>query len=105
MTAKEFIAKLPPGELDRFGVIFHYLSDHIIDARLQSGMRLIDLTDVRAFLYEVALAARIADPRQWNSVSANSTCPRCGHVHQGSSECGQEMEPGRICRCEIEVGA
>lgn len=105
MTAKEFIAKLPPGELDRFGVIFHYLSDHIIEARLQSGLRLIDLTDVRAYLYEVALAARIADPRQCRSVSTESMCHNCGHVHQGFAECGQEMGPGRICRCEMEVTA
>lgn len=35
--------------------------------------------------------------------SLDRTCARCGHVHQGSSECGQEMGPGRICRCAMEL--
>jgi hypothetical protein len=31
-----------------------------------------------------------------------STCPRCGHIHQGERECGEDMGGGRICRCEME---
>jgi hypothetical protein len=30
-------------------------------------------------------------------------CPRCGHVHQGEKECGEEMGANRFCRCELEV--
>lgn len=32
-------------------------------------------------------------------------CPRCGHVHQGDRECGEDIGGGRRCRCEMEVPA
>lgn len=51
----------------------------------------------------VQLASNVITPAPKGSL--DRTCPRCGHVHQGSSECGQEMGPGRICRCEMEVTA
>jgi hypothetical protein len=35
----------------------------------------------------------------------DETCPRCGHIHQGDSECGEQMGGGRICRCELSVPA
>ncbi len=31
------------------------------------------------------------------------TCPRCGHIHEGSKECGMVMGQNLICRCEYEV--
>jgi hypothetical protein len=33
----------------------------------------------------------------------DKTCPRCGHVHEGDSECGQFMGGGGYCRCELPV--
>jgi hypothetical protein len=33
------------------------------------------------------------------------TCPRCGHLHQGEKECGEQIGGGRICRCELDVPA
>lgn len=33
-----------------------------------------------------------------------STCPRCGHVHQGA-ECGEDLGGGGHCRCEYSVPA
>jgi hypothetical protein len=32
-----------------------------------------------------------------------STCPRCGHVHQGSEECGEDLGGAGKCRCEYAV--
>lgn len=107
MTARDFIAKLAPEELDRLSGMFRHLAEHITEARLSTGLRLIDLTDVRAYFYELASAADFFDSPQGRAMrhSVDSTCPRCGHVHQGSAECGQEIGGGRICRCELEVRA
>ena len=125
MTAQDFIAKLAPVELERLSLIFHRLADGITEARLRTGMRLIDLTDVKAYLYELALAAKVRDSGQSTGVSnlaerrpvskvtcrsldgrnLDSSCPRCGHVHEGLAECGCDLGGGRICRCEMEVRA
>lgn len=34
---------------------------------------------------------------------SDPTCPRCGHVHEGSGECGVSIGAGRVCRCELEM--
>lgn len=33
----------------------------------------------------------------------DSTCPRCGHIHEGLQECGVRIGPNHVCRCEYEV--
>ncbi len=35
----------------------------------------------------------------------DSTCPRCGHIHEGTGECGVSMGKDRLCRCDLEVPA
>lgn len=109
-------------------VVFTFLADHICNARLANGARLLDLSDVRAWFLE---AAECAHRRDWpESVelshlramvdreigprpkltgrtldrrTLDSTCPRCGHIHEGVGECGMAMGNGRHCRCEMEV--
>jgi hypothetical protein len=60
MTASDFVERLAPIDLDRQALIFAYLAEHIHEARLASGMGLLDLSDVRAFLHEVALTAKVS---------------------------------------------
>ncbi len=105
MTATEVIAKLAPVDLERLGKIFKFLGDHATELRLSSGRRLVDLTDVREYFQDLALAASFAGSPQSTARVFDSTCPRCGHVHQGVSECGELMGGGGICRCEMEVSA
>ena len=125
MTAREFIAQLAPVDLDRLSTVFHSLSEHTLGARLEAGRRLTDVMDFREYLEELSEAARVAhtlsqrklpsyvrDRRVLQQLSEQTprrpfadSCPRCGHVHQGVSECGEPMGGGRICRCEMEVHA
>ena len=53
-----------------------------------------------ALAHSAYLKPPAPQPR-WN----DSTCPRCGHVHEGVGECGVSMGKDRICRCELEVSA
>jgi hypothetical protein len=59
MTAQELIAGLRamvgPQEVR---VIFHYLANHAIEARLAEGQRITDVSDVVAWLRELAEAAK-----------------------------------------------
>lgn len=34
--------------------------------------------------------------------AAGDWCHRCGHVHEGVSECGVDMGNGRVCPCQLE---
>ena len=117
MNAREAIANLR--ELARFSVVvkhgpqvlFHYLADHVCDARLVGGQRLIDATDFAAWLRELADASIAKITAESGRVlimrdrTLDKTCPWCSHIHQGEAECGEEMGGGRICRCELSVPA
>jgi hypothetical protein len=86
MTAKELIANIRARALGAGAGprdLFNYLADQVYEARLADGQRLLDATDFKAL----------------------RTCPRCGHIHEGASECGEDMGGGRICRCELSVPA
>jgi hypothetical protein len=127
MTAQDFISKLAPAELERMGLIFELLSIRIPDAELVNGSHLRDASDFMAFLLELSAAAKLANVRgpmqfgppyrslrsqqeRWQRENKSptvrlveETCPRCGHVHEGSAECGFDIGGGRICHCEMEV--
>jgi hypothetical protein len=110
MTARDFIASLAPVDLDRQEKIFRFLAEHLYELRLSNGHPLRDSTDFRDFLFELSQGAEMADqnrpcPKVIPRGQFDDTCPRCGHVHQGSGECGEQMGGGRICRCETEVPA
>jgi hypothetical protein len=36
------------------------------------------------------------------SLALGDWCHRCGHVHEGVSECGVDMGSGRVCPCQLE---
>jgi len=45
-----------------------------------------------------------ADRTRPKVISAmDSSCPRCGHVHEAEQECNVEYAPGRRCRCDLPV--
>lgn len=54
---------------------------------------------------ELRPCRKVTTPAAQARYSYDPTCSRCGHVHEGSSECGMPMGNGRICRCEMEVVA
>jgi hypothetical protein len=100
-------------------MLFQYLADNLYSADLASGDRVAssDVTTVKTWLHELSEAARemsrnppgtevqlLQELRTCRRVikSVEDTCPRCGHVHEGSSECGMFMGNGRYCRCEME---
>ena len=119
MTAHDFISKFGYEHMDRLGTIFLYLAEFSYQARLQDGKQLRDATDFRQFLRELSEAAIVAVGRSSTEVpnsaerrpaakvtcrrSVDQTCPRCGHVHQGDRECGEQIGGGKVCRCEMEV--
>lgn len=130
MRAKEMVDDLRRLGPQDTSVLFHYLADNAIRARLADGQRLCDVGDFIAWLRELAeqakvhvvsnnraLGALIADGKDvmtidqvrnelgtWPEVmEIDDICPRCGHLHQGDSECGLPMGGGRICRCELSV--
>ena len=120
MTARDFIASLAPVDLDRQSKIFRYLAEHAYESRLQNGTLVRDATDFRMWLAELAEAAAEVPSRStvasvpptirpcrevMSTFALSDPCPRCGHVHQGVAECGEEIGGGRICRCELEVRA
>ena len=61
MTAKEFISRLAPVDLERLALIFNHLGTHVGDLRLENGSRLNDGTDFAAFLCELGTAARFQE--------------------------------------------
>lgn len=120
MTARDFIAKLSPFELERTALIFEYLAVCIPDCQLLRGAHLHDASDFMAFALEVSAEAKaklalagsstevpkLHEFRPRSKVTKlDDTCPRCGHVHQENSECGCPMGGGRTCRCDMEARA
>jgi hypothetical protein len=112
MTAKQLTDCLRlPKEACR---IFHALADSVYEARLAGGQRLCDASDFAAWLRELAEETRVHGLPASDSAgdgtcpkvmresrrSIDDTCPRCGHVHQHDSECGEQMGGGRVCRCD-----
>jgi hypothetical protein len=105
MTARDLVSQFRPLSLPSTEEFFLYLANHVYEARLSDGQRLNDATDFAMFLRELADAIESNGPRPFRPVPAHATCPRCGHVHEGVSECGIEIGGGRICRCELSVPA
>jgi len=116
VTAYDIIAKFAPEDMDRLSTVFLYLAEHSYEARLRDGKLLRDATDFRGFLRELSEAAIVAVGRDCTEVVNRAerrprrkvmltVCPRCGHEHGGSAECGEAMGGGRICRCDVEVSA
>jgi hypothetical protein len=128
MNARELILDLRalgPGQDTPEALLYtrllcRYLADHLHEATLQSGMGLRDLSDVIAWLRELADVARnpetpirqgvalalqrnAADRGRSQPARWDDTCPRCGHVHEGLGQCGMPMGGGGICGCELEV--
>jgi hypothetical protein len=127
MKPQELVADLSalgPGQSSRETLLYTrlllcYLADHVHHAELENGLKLRDATDFVLWLREVAAAVkapvitetmcsadigkrplvsfRVPQPR-WEDA-----CPRCGHVHQGDAECGEQIGGGRICRCEFDA--
>lgn len=84
-------------------ILCHDLAEDVHRIELADGQHINDQIDFSALLREIE--AVIDHEEMQRTVPVSRVCPRCGHVHQGDSECGQEMGPGRICRCELEVPA
>lgn len=103
MTAKELIDHLRACGPQDLNVVFHYLADRVHESRLEGGQRLLDSTDFTIWLRELGNAWREAEHHGFLPV--HNTCPRCGHIHQGDAECGEDIGGGRICRCELPVPA
>ena len=113
MNARELVSDLRLlGPQDQ-NVIFAFIADRAYLLRLNSGGRLSDLTDFKLFLDELSAAWRFADFKEavpppidrkplghWE---VEDVCVRCGHVHEGSAQCGVPIGEGRFCRCEVEV--
>ncbi len=120
MTAAEAIRTLQAEGAHEPIEYFLFLANHAHELRLANGGRLNDGTDWKAFLRELAETSEALDrkspratdctfvnapPKRMSSKAVDLTCPRCGHVHQGESECGEALGGGRVCRCELEVPA
>ena len=135
MTAQELIADLRAQAHDLSPqdawVIFNYLADYFIAARLANGQRICDVTDAKAFLRELAEAAKVsgvsqscdstevpapAEFRTWSKVTSSPTqppeqprwngrCEECFHVHTGRYECTEYLGEGRFCKCSAKVPA
>jgi hypothetical protein len=122
MTAREAVSNFRNFSLSRDDERFLYLATHAHELTLANGCRLIDGTDFIQFFREMAEALEFYDVRdraakrmngavpaqpRWNSIAkaGSDPCHRCGHVHEGSKECGVLIGGDRICRCEMEVTA
>ena len=120
MTARELILARPLGLSEAELLVF--IADNLTEARLRNGCVLCDAIDFREWLLELSVASKIesqvlaspnkllpcrvpAQPRYPIARVGSDPCPRCGHVHQGDRECGEQLGGGRICRCEMEVPA
>lgn len=102
--------------IQELSVFPRFLADHLYTATLRDGrpVRYGDAITVKEWLEELSDALVFHDfpaSTELQSLAVSRTrpevmrtCPRCGHVHEGSAECGAEMGPGRVCRCEMEVG-
>jgi hypothetical protein len=115
MTAKEFVSRLAPVDLDRLALIFNFLADHEHDLQLESGLPLRDGIDFEAFHREVATACKSLKPDAaaplnyplpapvtyplTGSRFSLDFCARCGHIHLDDDECGFPMGGGGKCPC------
>lgn len=120
MTPLDLLSDLPigPGDPQQSyayaRILLRYLADHVHDAQLSNGLPVRDVTDFDMWLRETAEGLRLklgAPPSFGNhrlrmsGRVTDSTCPRCGHIHEGVGECGTQMGKDRLCRCDMEVGA
>jgi hypothetical protein len=128
MTASEIIADLRAMGAQDVRVIFHFLANRAIEARLAEGQRICDVTDVVAWLRELAEAARVTEvlapaelrtrpkvmgefvitdpPKEqprWDRDPHR--CEDCFHVHTGRYECTEYLGEGRFCKCSTRVTA
>ena len=110
----------------RSRILLLVLAQCIYDARLENNMRVLDASDMKEWLLELAAwclcpalpsnaLPAMAAPE--NAAPENSgiagqiftfpllhaTCPGCGHLHEGDGECGSYIGSGKFCRCEKEV--
>lgn len=92
MTAKELIDHLRACGPQDLNVVFHYIADRVPELRLEDGQRLLDSTDFTVCLRELGKAWREAEG--WKFPALHDTCPRCGHIHQGDAECGEDIGGG-----------
>lgn len=122
MTAATLISNLRAmGNMNDLETCLFNIAAHLDDLRLRDGRRVLDRTDFKVLLSELAEACAGCGgcggttsrnshwPREIQSLARSvdlvKFCPRCGHVHEGFKECGSEIGAGRICHCELEVPA
>ena len=116
MNPSELVSNLRTLGNQELHIFLNYLADHWHELRLQSGGRLLDGSDAKEFLREAAEyampAREFSSPVEFGNHKLrasgrviDSTCPRCGHIHQGEQECGTQMGRDRLCRCDLEVPA
>ena len=118
MTPSELLRDLPVGPGDEranklfWRIALRFLADHVHDAELPNRMPVRDVTDFDMWLRELAAGLQESTPVEFGNHKLrasgrviDSTCPRCGHIHEGSSACGAQMGGGGICPCEMEVSA
>ena len=110
MTMEKLSKQLPQIRQQGLSALFHFLAYHIHEARLANGNRVLDASDFKEWLHSVGdIFAETSGIRFPSSSVRNrvleDTCPRCGHIHQGVIECGEQIGGGRVCRCELAVPA
>lgn len=107
MTASEITSNLRTARLAEPIEIFLYLANHFPELETSDGQKMNDLTDFATFLREFAEA--LAPREKASNPGHYSTCHSCGHIHEGSEECGKFIGNGpngpRYCRCEAKVAA
>lgn len=120
-SLSEILSDLPTGSKELVELRLHdrnllrYLADHIVEAELCNGSRVMDATDCKEWLRQIADSLRVKTDSLANfadhrlrlrgRADLQSTCPRCGHIHEGDRECGFKEGGGPTCRCEMEVSA
>lgn len=113
MTAPELIAELRAlGGSPDAARIFLHLAEHVYEARLANGARLLDASDFKEWLVELAEEAKIPRPPYFPARAAPSPqtrydhiCPDCGHEHEGRTDCGKYLGEEKFCPCESRVRA
>lgn len=105
MIPSELMADLPlpPGHEREARLILRlalrHFRDHIYEATLSTGQRVLDQIDFKCFFEEcVEALAPTGKLRQ-------AVCMRCFHVHERDGECGVDLGKGGRCDCKAEVRA